>query len=102
MRELLGTEQGTYRVVTRNSSFTVDLDAMVVERHNPNVARGCDQSRFPLTEVVMVGWPMLLRVEANGKLHILRTSLVDVIAHVPSAGSALTVPTPPGDEAPCA
>jgi len=82
MDNLTGLTTGTYRVVTRHSLFTLDLDAMTVERSNATVPLPGGLAVFPLLAVVVVvvGRAMVLAVERDGRPDTLSTSVVDVIA----------------------
>lgn len=84
MDNLTGLTTGTYRVVTRNSLFTLDLDAMTVERSNATVPLPGGLAVFPLLEVaiVVVGRAMVLAVERDGRPDTLATSAVDMITAV--------------------
>lgn len=82
MEQLLGTEHGTFRVATRNALYTIDLEAMTVERTGGGQLLASEQTVFPLVEVlgVMVGYGMQLRVMVDGAIRVLGTSTVHSIA----------------------
>jgi hypothetical protein len=84
MDNLTGLTAGTYRVATRNSLFTLDLDAMTVKRENDSAPLPGGRKVFPLIGVVIavIGRSMVLAIERDGRPDTLSTSVVDVIAAV--------------------
>ena len=82
MEQLLGNEGGTFRVVTRNALYTIDLEEMTVERAGGGQLLPSNQAVFPLVEVlwVMVGRGMQLRVMVDGAMQVLGTSTVHSIS----------------------
>ena len=82
MEQLLGNEGGTFRVVTRNALYSIDLEARTVVRAGGGQLLPSNQSVFPLVEVlcVMVGFGMQLRVVADGAVRVLGTSTVHSIS----------------------
>jgi hypothetical protein len=91
MSLLLGTEQGTYRVVTQNTDYTIDLDAKTVTRGRVDMQFADGHRVFDLVQVVlaMTGWGMQLRVSVNGEERTISTSEVHAIAKI-----ATPVPAP--------
>lgn len=91
MDTLLGTEQGTYRVVTQNTNYTIDLDARTVTRGRVDNQFADGQRVFGLLDVViaMTGRGMILCVEGDGINDTIHTSRVHAIARM-----ATPVPAP--------
>ena len=84
------TEAGTFTVRTRNSTYTVDMDARQVTRSGVVPLLESGQETFPLVRVVgaVVGHPMFLDVLVDQTRLPMITSVVESIVPAVAVSAA--------------